>query len=219
MTDRHIIGLPGPLPPGEHVLWQGAPAWRSLARHLCHLPGVATYFAILLAGTAALSTAEGATPLETAITLAPLAAAAILVLAFLVVLAWLVARSTEYTLTTHRLVMRMGIALPATLAIPHRAIAHAAVTLHRDGTGDLPITTKPAYPIRLHRIWPHARPWRLARPQPMLRSIPDAGRVATMLAQTLAHASLARAAVESHPPAPRAPAAQPQAMAALSPIH
>lgn len=93
-----------------------------------------------------------------AVIMAPLLVAAVLVVAFLALLAWLIARSTAYTLTSHRLVMRLGIALPATLAIPHRAIAHAAITLHADGTGDVPIRTRPGSGIAYHRIWPHARP-------------------------------------------------------------
>lgn len=185
---RNIIGLPGPLPPNEHVVWQGAPCWRSLARRLCHVRGVALYVAIVAAGAAAASALEGDTTAQAASTAAPLLAAGAFVLAFLAALAWLVARTTEYTLTTHRLVIRFGIALPATLAIPHRGIAHAAVALHDDGTGDLPIETKPGFDVAWRRIWPHARPWRLLHAQPMLRSVPQAGRVATLLASTLAEA-------------------------------
>jgi len=36
-------------------------------------------------------------------------------------------------------------------------------------------------------LWPHARPWRFARPQPMLRSVPDAQAVAAMLAEACSH--------------------------------
>ncbi len=40
-------GLPGQLPPGETILWQGAPHWRALARDAFHVRGVAVYFALL----------------------------------------------------------------------------------------------------------------------------------------------------------------------------
>ena len=198
----HIQGLPGTLPPGEHILWQSAPDWRSLARHLCHIRPVALYLAIVLAGTLAASLTQGGTAPETFATMAPFLAAAATALLLLLAFAWLIARTTEYTLTTHRLVIRFGIALQATLAIPHRAIAHAAATIHADGTGDLPILTKPAYPVALRRAWPHSRPWHFRHPQPMLRSVPGAAALAPLLARTLAAATLPDLPMTSHEAGP-----------------
>lgn len=199
----YITGLPGDLPPGEHILWQGAPAWRPLARRLCHVRTVALYFAVVAAGTTALLLVNGARPLTILLAVLPLVLAGLLVTGFLAVLAFWIARSTEYTLTTHRLVMRFGLALNATLAIPHCLIAHAGIRLHADGTGNLPIETKPGFKIALHRVWPHARPWRLLRAQPMLLCVPNAGPVATLLARTLAaaEASRLRQAVPAETPA------------------
>ncbi|MGA2129178.1 MAG: PH domain-containing protein, partial [Xanthobacteraceae bacterium] len=34
-------------------------------------------------------------------------------------------------------------------------------------------------------LWPHVRPWHVARPQPMLRAVPDALRVAETLARAM----------------------------------
>ncbi|NBU27820.1 MAG: PH domain-containing protein, partial [Caulobacteraceae bacterium] len=42
--DEPIRGLPGHLPPGEQILWQGAPDWRVLARTGIHAHWVAIYF-------------------------------------------------------------------------------------------------------------------------------------------------------------------------------
>ena len=198
----YITGLPGDLPPHEHVLWQGAPAWRPLARRLCHIRTVALYFAIVTLGSGAVLAAGGTPPLTLLLAVLPLVAGGLFVAGFLAAMAWWIARSTEYTITTHRLVMRFGLALPATLAIPHRAIARAAVRLHPDGTGNLPIETKPGFAVALHRVWPHARPWRLRHAHPMLLCVPQAGTVATVLAQALAHAEADRLR-------PAAPAAQP----------
>lgn len=185
-----VKGLPGDLPPHELIVWQGAPDWRSLARRLCHLRAVALYLGIVVLGIAASSALEGDSAATVALTALPLLAAGALVLAFLAAMAWWMARTTTYTLTTHRLAITYGMALPATLAIPHAGIAHAAVTLDRDGTGDLPIRTKPGFEVAWRRTWPHARPWHFRRAQPMLRSVPQAGRVATLLATTLAEAAL-----------------------------
>ena len=37
-------------------------------------------------------------------------------------------------------------------------------------------------------LWPHARAWAFASPEPTLRAIPDAQTVATLLARTMANA-------------------------------
>ena len=42
-------GLPSALPAGEHVVWQGAPDWRSLAVQAFHVRKIAVYFAFMLA--------------------------------------------------------------------------------------------------------------------------------------------------------------------------
>ena len=40
-------------------------------------------------------------------------------------------------------------------------------------------------------LWPHARPWRLSQPEPMLRAVPEAQDVAAILAEaTSKHVSL-----------------------------
>ena len=44
MTDLLPHGLPGPLPKGERLLWQGRPALVSLARRAFHVDLVALYF-------------------------------------------------------------------------------------------------------------------------------------------------------------------------------
>ncbi len=49
MTDLLPHGLPGPLPKGERLLWQGRPALLSLARRAFHVDLVALYFGGLAA--------------------------------------------------------------------------------------------------------------------------------------------------------------------------
>ncbi len=41
-------GLPEPLPPGERILWQGAPDWRTLAVQVMRVRTLAIYFALML---------------------------------------------------------------------------------------------------------------------------------------------------------------------------
>ena len=42
-----VRGLPGPLPAGETIIWQGVPEWRTLARTAFHTRWIAAYFAAL----------------------------------------------------------------------------------------------------------------------------------------------------------------------------
>jgi hypothetical protein len=188
-----IRGLPELPPEGERILWQGAPDMRRHAWHTFHIREVTFYFAVLVAAQPLLALLRG-TPL--AETLRPalwVMAAAMAGIAMLVVLAWASARSTVYTITNKRLVLRIGMALPITINLPYAVISGAGLKTWRDGTGDLPVGIQSGQRISYVILWPHARPWRLSRPEPMLRALPDAAHVADTLAGALSsHASVAR---------------------------
>jgi len=178
-------GLPGPLPEGERLLWQGAPAWRSLARRALHTRKLGFYFGLLVAWRAA-SALHAGEPLSAALTSAAwLALPALAALGLLGLLAWLMARSTVYTLTSRRLVMQIGVALPMTLNIPYRVVERAALKVHADGTGDIPLSLVEGERMSYVILWPHARPWHMARAEPMLRAVPDAAHVGEILAEAL----------------------------------
>lgn len=173
-----IRGLPGNLPAGEHILWQGAPEWRRLALTAFHVRGVAFYFGLL--GFWALATGSSVGGLLAT------ALAAGLAVGLLCLIAWLSSRTSVYTLTNRRLVLRVGIALPTCINIPLRIIGNASLKLHVDGTADLPLELTGPTKMGWMLLWPHARPWKLASPEPMLRAVPDGERVAAMLARALA---------------------------------
>jgi hypothetical protein len=126
-----------------------------------------------------------------ALKLSALAAGALGVLALI---AWLVARTSVYTITSRRLVLRIGVALPLSVNLPFAIVGSAALRTYPDGTGDIPLRLTGDGRLGYIHLWPHARPWRLARPEPMLRSVPDAARVAEILAGALADAAGARSA-------------------------
>lgn len=178
--------LPERLPSGEALLWQGRPHWWRLAREAFHLRGVAIYFALLMAWRLASALHEGMTfgqATASALWLLPLAAGAI---GILVLLGWLNARATLYTITTRRVVMRYGVALPMTLNLPYSKISAAALKLEADGGGDIALTLSGSDRIAFLVLWPFARGWRLGRPEPLLRGLPDAARPARLLADALA---------------------------------
>jgi hypothetical protein len=182
-------GLPEALPPGETLLWQGSPDWRVLAVRAFHLRKLALYFAVLVLLRAAFVYSDsGSLSAALRATGGPLALAA-LALSLVALLAWLSARSTVYTLTDRRVVMRIGIVLTLTFNLPYKRIAAAGLHLEADGNGDLPLTLLPPDRIAWLHLWPHARPWRVARPEPMLRCVPDAQRVARLLTQAWSQAT------------------------------
>ena len=183
-----IPGLPKKLPEGEKILWQGAPDRKSIMFGTFHVRKFILYAAIMVVWRGATVIYDGGTLMEGIIAAAVLGVVCGFTISVLAFLAHLVATGTIYTITTKRLVMRFGIALPMTVQIPFRLIASAAVKLNKDGTGSIPLTLNENSRLSYIVMWPHVRPWRLLRPQPMLRALPDARVAAEVLAEALKNA-------------------------------
>ncbi|MDX2233896.1 MAG: photosynthetic complex putative assembly protein PuhB [Hyphomonadaceae bacterium] len=184
-----VRGLPEDLPAGEHIVWQGAPDWKLMARRVFHMPLVSIYFGALMAWRGAEATAAGATAVEalqSALWVTPLATAA---LGLLAGLAWLNCRTTVYTITNKRVVMRFGAALTKAINIPFTIIEGADVKLFADGGGDIALTLVKPNKIAYLHLWPHARPGKLGHPQPTFRSVANAAAVASSLSMTLQRAA------------------------------
>jgi Bacterial PH domain len=176
-------GLPERLPAGEHLLWQGSPDWRTLAVRSFHVRQLAVYFAVILAARAITVLVQGGSALDAGVAALWLTPAVILALGLLTGMAWLTSRTTVYTITDKRVVMRIGIVLSLTFNLPFRSITGAGLRAHGDGTGSIPITIARSEKIAYVHLWPHARPWRVAQPEPMLCSVRDAAQVAQTLSQ------------------------------------
>jgi Bacterial PH domain len=191
--DEPVAGLPGTLPPGEHVLWQGRPSWRALAREIFHVRWLALYFALFGAMRFALAVREHQ-GVRGAFALLGLAGLAAGCLALLALLAWLNARATIYTITTRRVVLRIGVAIPTTWNLPFKRLASADVNLRPQGDGD--IVLKLAEPDRIAwvHLWPHTQPWKLANARPALRAIAEPARVALILREAVARWAVAESA-------------------------
>ena len=188
---RRRWGGPAPvrLAPGEHVLWQGGPRWQAIAARVFHVRLVIAYFVVLtLADMAAarLQHMGSAAALRAGVPGALTGAAATLILA---AVAFAMGRTTRYTVTTRRVIMQFGVGLPATLVLPLHRIAAASVRVRADHTGDISLRLFPGDRIGFAKLWPHARPWRLAAPEPMLRDVPQAATVAAPLCRALAAAA------------------------------
>lgn len=180
-----IVGLPERLPSGERILWQGAPSWWGIASHAMHIRGVAIYLALIVLWGTSSAMMNHQPPTDVLIFAFKLTGLSIVALAALAFYARLVARSTLYTLTNHRVVMRFGVALPMSMNIPLRTIVSADVKIYRDGSGDIPLAVASDRRQSLIVLWPHVRPWRTTRPEPMLRSIAKAADVAQLLTSSL----------------------------------
>ncbi len=193
-----LPGLPEKLPKGETLLWQGSPNWRVLARRLFRLRLVALYLSAMVLWQIVTAAYDGRPLAETAAGVAWVGLLGAICIGILCVLAWAMARTTIYTITSERLVMRYGVALPMTLNLPFRLVEGASAKIDGNGYGDLPLSLQKGEKIAYLMLWPHARPWHLKKPEPMLRSIPDAANVASLLARALAaYASNPRARSEA----------------------
>ncbi|MDJ0943159.1 MAG: photosynthetic complex putative assembly protein PuhB [Kiloniellales bacterium] len=197
-----IPGLPQELPPGETILWQGRPDWWGLALRVFHFRKVAIYFWILVAwqGVTALWDGEGTA--AAALAMAGVLPIALLGLAILAGLAALYARTTIYTITNKRVILRFGIALPMSVNFPFTLVERAALRACGDGTGDVPLALKGPDRVAYLILWPFARPGRYRNPQPMLRALPEADSVAGILAAAL-KAELGEGRVHPRAVAPR----------------
>lgn len=183
LRGERIRGVDVPLPPGEHVHWEGAPEWRSLSRSALHVRKVTFYFAALVALRAIMAVGEPA-PLPYFLAGAvPLAALGALVVGASRAIARAIARTSSYAVTDRRVVMRVGVMVPLVLNIPFRQIESAGLKRHADGTGDIALKLTGHDRLGYLHLWPHARAWRLADPEPTLRSIPMPEDVATLLRQ------------------------------------
>jgi hypothetical protein len=218
-VDEHefepVRGLPEPLPPEERILWQGSPGWMGLARHAFHIPPLAVYFAALLVWRGVHSWQAGASLGEAAPQMATLALLAAFALGMLALLAWLAGRTAVYTITSRRIVMRIGIVLSVSFNLPFKAIIAAGLRTYRDGSGDITLTLSSDNKIAWLHLWPHVRPWRVRQPEPMLRSVADAAAVAALLREAVAAQRPTTAPAGS--PAPADP--RPSGSAALAVAH
>lgn len=181
-------GLSQKLPEGEQILWQGAPNTWALAKAALKAHWIIGYFAALAIWRGLGIGAETGilAGLNTAMGYALAGAAAV---AVFLLMARAMARATVYTVTTARVVMRIGAALTVSLNLPLKHIASADLALAKDGSGSISLKLKGNTRFAYLVLWPHARPWTLRSPQPTLRAIPDAAKVADILGVAAADAA------------------------------
>ena len=188
MTNFEIeraLDLAAPLPKGEHVIWLDSPNWKSFALRVFHIKALAIYFTIAIAFNILWMVANGSPTADVLVSTARLVPLSLLALALFTLVAWLMAKSTTYAITNHRVFLRIGVALSITVTVPLKTIRSADLKLYKDGTGDLPLSLTGEDRLAYLHLWPHARPWQLKDTAPMLRAVPDAKKVAEILTNIL----------------------------------
>ena len=84
------------------------------------------------------------------------------------------------------MVLRIGVALSKCINLPLVKLGGADLRKLGAGYGDIALSIEGQSMLGYAILWPHARPFRLAKPQPMLRALPDAAEAAGILARATA---------------------------------
>jgi hypothetical protein len=180
-----VRGLPDYLPDDERLIWRGEPDFRVMARRVFHVRSVTIYVALLLAAHLGVQWYNGGD--FTSVVLGSswmlgLGAAAVGILALL---AWAYTRSTVYTLTNKRLVLRFGVAIPMMVNLPLQILGSADLRRYGDGSGDIMLTLAQKKNLSYTLLWPNIKPWQFKPVVPALRCLPAVDDVAAVLARTV----------------------------------
>ena len=177
-----VKGLPERPPEHEIILWQGRPDTFALARDAFKITWITAYFVVVVIWRASVGAADAGLAGAVAFGL-PYVGLWLAAMAVIFALATVVARTTVYTVTSARVAMRIGAALTVTLNLPFRQIARADLTTRRGGTGTISLETLGETKFSYLILWPHCRAGHLRVTKPALRAIPDAAKVAAILAE------------------------------------
>jgi hypothetical protein len=194
-----VKGLPEAPPEGEHLIWQGRPDAWALIRDALNIWWVVGYFCALAVWR--FLAVVDLMPLDRAIAASvPFLFLGAIVCLLLGLVGWVQARATVYTITNRRVAMRIGAALTVTLNLPYSRIASIDLDQRSNGTGTIAMKPLGGMPLGYLVCWPHVRPWHFSCPEPALRCIPDAGKVAHLLAEA-AESQIAQPTVTRRPAA------------------
>jgi len=180
-----LTGLPEHLPEGEEIVWQGVPRWTALANRVFQVRTLALYFTLLVTIHVIYKLMDGASMQHIIVGMTWQLSLASVSLGLLAGAAWLYARSTVYTLTNRRLVLRSGVATPMMVNLPLEKVESAGLRLCSDGTGDVLFTPTSDAKLYYMLLWPHVRLLGFRRIQPLFRGITDPQHVARLLAKTV----------------------------------
>ena len=181
-----VPGLPARLPEGEYILWQGAPSSAAVSRQVLKTRWIAGYFAVLVAWNITAGLYDGRLASEILFSSGALAILSTICIGLMEAFAWGVQRTTLYTITNKRIVMRIGVALSATFNLPFTRIVSADMREGKNGVGDIALTLAPSDRLSWLVFWPHVRGFRRGAMMPQMICLKDVAIAGNVLAAALA---------------------------------
>ena len=151
-------GLPERLPADEQILWQGSPDAKALAISAFHMRKLSIYFVLLTLACAWPAIETGAGPWAMLLAVKWIVPLTVVAMVSVWILAFMTARTTVYTLTNKRVVMRLGIVLTVTFNLPLKRVSAADVRDLPGGFGDISLALTGEDHIAWVHLWPSVRP-------------------------------------------------------------
>jgi hypothetical protein len=177
--------LSAKLPDGERMLWQGKPSALAFLKQIFHVNLIVAYVGLLL-GWCLITGAQSGHLGDAAMAALRFAGLSAVALSLFAVLSWCLSWSTTYTITSARVVMEYGFALPKCVSIPFASVNGASLRHNGAAAGDLVLDLRQGEKVSYLLMWPHVRPGSLMRAQPMLRALADVQSPANILSRALA---------------------------------
>ena len=180
-----VPGLPARLPEGEYILWQGTPSSAKVSRNVMKTRWIAGYFAVLVLWNITAGLYDGRLPSEILFSSGALTIMSTIVVGLMEAFAWGVQKTTLYTITNKRVVMRIGVALSATFNLPFTRIVSADMREGKDGSGDIALTLKPGDKLSWLVFWPHVRGFKKGALMPQMICLKDVAIAGNVLSAAL----------------------------------
>ena len=179
------------LPDGEVLIWQGRPEASTIAIRGMYLWYVVAYLLSLVLFRTGYLIMGDALISEWSALLAWQLLASLFIVGVIVGLSVLYGKTTIYSLTNRRLILRTGVAVPIHVNFPLEQIASADLKVFSDGTGDIALKLENSDKLYWLLLWPNVRSWWVRPLQPLLRGLRDF----ELAASTLASAAKAESTV------------------------
>ena len=187
------LGLSENLPNGEQLVWQGQPERRALATRAMYLKYIAFYLVALIAARTGYLILDGESVATWSGMLVWQVLASAFVMLLIVGLAAVYSRTTRYSLTNERLIIKTGAAITIHINLPLQQIIGADLREYSDDTGDITLQVSQADKLYWLLMWPNVRSWWVRPLRPVLRGLKDAPTVAHLLAGEVGkHANIER---------------------------
>lgn len=193
-----VRGLPDYLPDGEHLVWRGAPDFAVMARRVFHLRTVGIYFAALIAIHLGLQAYQGAGLASLVLRASWMVGLGLATIGILALMAWAYTRSTVYTLTNKRLVLRFGVAIPMMVNLPLPIVGAADLRRFGDGSGDIMFTLGEKKKLSYLLLWPNIKPWQFKPVVPAMRCLKSVDEAAAAIASLVEDAQVGTAQTAEH---------------------